>query len=206
MSVTSVHGVETQLHRSTATHRAGPTIIFSMLVWHTNSSTIIIIIIIHIIIIINSTLQLASELHNHSRHMCISERTRMWANAQRDGRPAEYGWRPVQRSKVWLTVLKCYAVTTPKRESHWNLMGCPNLTKQSQPLVGRSSPYCANRWRIYCCLTSFFRLLINALVAKIQPGKVVRCCTDCNFLHHFCVLYFQWAACSTFQTCILNLH
>jgi len=30
--------------------------------------------------------------------------TRMWANAQRDGRPAEYRWRPlVQRRKVWLT-------------------------------------------------------------------------------------------------------
>ena len=30
----------------------------------------------------------------------------MWANAQRDGRPAEYRWRPllsVQRRKVWLT-------------------------------------------------------------------------------------------------------
>ena len=23
------------------------------------------------------------------------ERTRMWANAQRDGRPAEYRWRPL---------------------------------------------------------------------------------------------------------------
>ena len=32
----------------------------------------------------------------------------MWADAQRDGRPAEYGWRPlrkflVPRRKVWLT-------------------------------------------------------------------------------------------------------
>jgi len=25
----------------------------------------------------------------------ISEYTRMWANAQRDGRPAEYRWRPL---------------------------------------------------------------------------------------------------------------
>ena len=37
--------------------------------------------------------------------------TRMWANAQRDGRPAEYRWRPLRkfrnfissRRKVWLT-------------------------------------------------------------------------------------------------------
>jgi len=26
----------------------------------------------------------------------------MWANAERDGRPAEYRWRRVQRRKLWL--------------------------------------------------------------------------------------------------------
>ena len=34
-------------------------------------------------------------------------------------------------------------------------------------LVGRSSPYCGDMWRRYCCITSFFRLSICALVAKI---------------------------------------
>jgi len=29
--------------------------------------------------------------------------TRMWANAQRDGRPAKYRWHCIQRGKVWLT-------------------------------------------------------------------------------------------------------
>ena len=27
----------------------------------------------------------------------------MWANAQRDGRPAEYRWRPLFNDAVWLT-------------------------------------------------------------------------------------------------------
>jgi len=27
----------------------------------------------------------------------------MWANAQRDGRPAEYRWRPLFSAAVWLT-------------------------------------------------------------------------------------------------------
>jgi len=31
-------------------------------------------------------------------------------------------------------------------------------------------------------------------------------CPDGDFLAIFCVLYFQRAARSTFQTCILNLH
>jgi len=27
----------------------------------------------------------------------------MWANAERDGRPAEYRWRPLLNAAVWLT-------------------------------------------------------------------------------------------------------
>jgi len=29
--------------------------------------------------------------------------TRMWANAQRDGRPAKHRWRPLFNAAVWLT-------------------------------------------------------------------------------------------------------
>jgi len=44
--------------------------------------------------------------------------TRMWANAQRDGRPAEHRWPSVQRRKVWLTpTTSCRAVTLPRRET-----------------------------------------------------------------------------------------
>jgi len=51
-----------------------------------------------------------------------------------------------------------------------------------------------------------FRLLIRALVAKIQNDKVVQWCADGEFLAIFCVLHFQQASCSTFQTWILNSH
>jgi len=51
-----------------------------------------------------------------------------------------------------------------------------------------------------------FGLSIHAFVAKIQPDKVLQWSADGDFLLHFCVLYFQRAAWSTFQTCILNLH
>jgi len=55
---------------------------------------------------------------------------------------------------------------------------------------------------------NFFRLLIHALVARYSPtiDKVVRWSPDGEFLAIFCVLYFQRAACSTVQTCILNSH
>jgi len=31
----------------------------------------------------------------YSRDVYFTKRTRMWVNAQRDGRPAEYRWRPL---------------------------------------------------------------------------------------------------------------
>ena len=48
---------------------------------------------------------------------CPSLKTRMWANAQRDGRPAEYNWRPLfNATKLgWHPLLECRAVMKPKR-------------------------------------------------------------------------------------------
>jgi len=83
----------------------------------------------------------------------------MWANAQHDGRPDEYRWRTLFNAAKfgWRPiVLECSAVMLPRRETRWNLQWCPKLTKRSQSLVGRSSPYCGDMWRRYCCLTSFF--------------------------------------------------
>jgi len=37
----------------------------------------------------------------------------MWANTQRDDRPAEYRWRPLFNAAT----LQCRAVTLPRRES-----------------------------------------------------------------------------------------
>jgi len=108
----------------------------------------------------------------------------MWANAQRDGRPAEHRWRPLFNAANfrWRSLLDCRAVTLPRRESRWNYLGCPKLPDRSQPLVGRSSPYGEDIWRRYCCYKFFFRLSIHTLVAKIMPDKVVLWCADGNFL------------------------
>jgi len=84
--------------------------------------------------------------------------TTMWANAQRDGLPAKYRWRPLFNATKcgWCTILECRAVTLPGHETRWNLQGCPKLANRSQPLLGRSSPHYDDIWRRYCCLTSFF--------------------------------------------------
>jgi len=114
--------------------------------------------------------------------------TRKWANAQPDGHPAEYRWRPVFNAAKfgWRPLLECRAVMLPRCETRWNSQGCPKLANKSQPLVGRSSPYYQDTWRRYCCLTSFFfRLSIHALIVKIQPDKVVWWCQDGNFFESF---------------------
>ena len=80
----------------------------------------------------------------------------MWANAQRDGRRTEYRWRPLfNASKFgWRPLLEYRAVTLSRRRTRWNLQGCLKLANRSQPLVGRSSPYCEDMWGRHCYLTS----------------------------------------------------
>jgi len=92
-------------------------------------------------------------------------RTGMWANAQRDGRPAEYRWRPLFNAAKfgWRQLLECRAVTLPRRESRWNLQGCPKLANRSQPSVGRSSPCYEDMCRRYRCLTRFFPIADTCL-------------------------------------------
>jgi len=45
---------------------------------------------------------------HHDSKKCLLKRSKknrleMWTNAQRDGRPAEYRWRPLFNAAVWLT-------------------------------------------------------------------------------------------------------
>jgi len=51
----------------------------------------------------------------------------MWANAQRDGRPAECWWRALFNvaNIGWRPLLECRAVTLQRRETRWNLQGAP---------------------------------------------------------------------------------
>ena len=61
-------------------------------------------------------------------------------------------------------------------------------------------------WRTYCCLTSFFPIVDTCPICEDIARQTCAIVPRWRFLRHFCVLYFQRAACSTFQTCILNSH
>jgi len=92
----------------------------------------------------------------------------------------------VQRHKVWLTpTTRCCAVALPRRETRWNLQACPKLVNRSQPLVGRSSPYCGDMCRTYCCLTSFF--------------PIVDTCLSCeDITRQSCAMVPRWLFLATF--------
>ena len=70
----------------------------------------------------------------------------MWANAQRDGRPAEYRWGPsVQRRKVSLTpTTRVSYSNAAKTPNPLKLAGVPQTNEKisARQLIGRSSPYC----------------------------------------------------------------
>jgi len=81
----------------------------------------------------------------------------MWANAQRDGRPAEYRWRHLFNAAKfgWRPLLECRAVTLPRLETRWNLLGVPQTRQQ---ISAASGPNFSILWGYvgrYCCLRGF---------------------------------------------------
>jgi len=89
------------------------------------------------------TVQWQNSLRGQEPQKCIYSVPAQKTAKQR----AKFGWRPL--SDVG-------SVTKSSRKTRWNLLGCPKLVNRSQPLMGRSSPYCEDMWRRYSCLTSFF--------------------------------------------------
>jgi len=53
---------------------------------------------------------------------------------------------------------------------------------------------------------NFFLIVDIWLSCEDIAGQICAMVPDGEFLAIFCVLYFQRAVCSTFETCILNSH
>jgi len=127
----------------------------------------------------------------------------MWANTQRDGRPAEYRWRSLFNAAKfgWRSLLECCAVTLPRREIRWNLLGCPKLANGSQPLVGRGSPYCEDMWERKCFLTFFpiVNMCISSLdiarksCAMVPRWRFFASCISASRMQHISDLHSKFA-------------
>jgi len=67
-------------------------------------------------------------------------------------------------------------------------LGCPQTTGPMSAAVDRSSPYCGQMWRRYCCLTSFFPSVDTCLSWKDTARQIVRWCYRWRiFGDFFCV-------------------
>ena len=93
----------------------------------------------------------------------------MWANAQRDGRPAKYRWRPLLNAAVWLTPttrVPCSnaAKTRNALKFAWVPQTRQQISAASRPKFAILYGYVGE---ILLFNKFFFRLSIDALVAKI---------------------------------------
>jgi len=108
----------------------------------------------------------------------------MWANAQRDGRPAYYRWRRLFNAAVCLT--PTIRVPCSNAASMRNPLKFAGVPQTRQQISAVSRPKFAILWRhveeVLLLNKFFFRLWICALVAKIQPDKFVRWCQNDDFL------------------------
>jgi len=117
--------------------------------------------------------------------------TRMWVNAQRDGRPAKYRWRPLFNAAVWLTpTTRVPCSNAAKTRNPFKLPGVPQT---NETISAASEP----KFTILWGHVEEILLLNKFFVGWCQDGDIWRL---------FWVLHLQRAACSTFQNCILNSH
>jgi len=82
-----------------------------------------------------------SVLNSDLRLLCqtrASCKTRLWANAQPDGRPAEYRWRPLFNAAVWLTpTTRVLCNNAAKMGNPLKFAGMPQTRQQ---ISGASGP------------------------------------------------------------------
>jgi len=69
--------------------------------------------------------------------LAVYSNTRMWANAQRDGRPVEYRWRPLFNAAVWLTpTTRVPCSNAAKTQKPLKFAGVPQTRQQISAVSG----------------------------------------------------------------------
>ena len=129
----------------------------------------------------------------------------MWANAQRNGHPAEYRWRPLFNAAVWLTpTTRVPCSNAAKTGNPLKLPGVPQTNETISAASGLKFTILWGHVEEILLLNKFFVDTCRSCedIAQQSCAMVPRW----RFLATFWVLHLQRAACSTFQTCILNSH
>jgi len=144
-------------------------------------------------------IQLSTSRNKSMKHHL----TRRWANAQRDGRPAEYRWRSLFTAAKfgWRPLLECCAVSLPRCETRWISWGA----QTNEPLSAAIILWGHVREKFL--FNKFFPIVDTWLSSEDTARQSCVMVPRWRiFKRFFCVLYFRRATCSTYQTCILNSH
>ena len=81
----------------------------------------------------------------------------MWANAQRDGRPAECRWRPLFSAAVWLTpTTRVPCSNAAKTRNPLKFAGVPQTRQQISAVSRPKFTILSGHVEEVLCLTSFF--------------------------------------------------
>jgi len=113
----------------------------------------------------------------------------MWANAQRDGRPAECRWRPLFNDAVWLTPTTRVPCSNPaKSRNPLKLAGVPQTNETISPASGPKFTILWGHVEGILLLNKFFFLIVNTChscedIARQSCAMVPRWRFFATFLH-----------------------
>jgi len=103
----------------------------------------------------------------------------MWANAQRDGRPVEYRWRPLLNTAVWLTPTNRVPCSNAAKTR--NPLKLPGVPQTNETISAASGPKFTILWRHVeeiLLLNMFFPIVDMSLscedIAQQSCGMVPR--------------------------------
>jgi len=116
----------------------------------------------------------------------------MWADAQHDGRPAEYRWRPLfDAAKFgWRALLECRAVTLRRRETRWNLLG---VSQTHEAISAVSGPKFAMLWRHVEEVLLFNKFFFSdcRYIPYLRRYSWTKLC-DCAQMAQSCAMVRRW--------------
>ena len=128
----------------------------------------------------------------------------MWANVQSDDHPAEYRWRPLFNAAVWLTPsTRVPCSNAAKTRNPLKLAGVPQANETISAASRPKFTILQGHVGQLLLLNKFFSDC--RYVPQLQKYSPTKWCDGAQ-MAIFWVLHFQRAACSMFQTCILNSH
>ena len=122
----------------------------------------------------------------------LIQRLEMWTNAQRDGRPAEYRWRPLFNAAVLLTpTTRVPCINAAKTRNPLKLPGVPK-TNETIPAASRPK-FTILRGHVdeILLLNNFFPIVDTCLSCEDMPRQICGMVPRWRVFGDFFVLYFS---------------